>query len=117
MDGIIISINKEGLAELIHSAVKSALIEFENSQTKLEKDEDIMTGEDVAAWLNMKMSTLYYKTHSAEIPFMKKGGRIYFSRKVLLEWLSDGKRLTTYQNIEIADERLLKARKRKMNFK
>ncbi len=37
-------------------------------------------------------STIYHLVSKREIPHMKQGGRLYFSRKALREWINEGER-------------------------
>lgn len=38
--------------------------------------------------------TIYKKVHLKEIPHMKRGGRLFFSRTQLEQWISDGRKKT-----------------------
>lgn len=52
-------------------------------------------GIDLAVQLTgLAKPTIYYKVHKREIPHSKRGNRLRFSRRELIEWIEDGKRLT-----------------------
>lgn len=53
---------------------------------------DLMTVPQVAQFLNLKIASIYGLIHKGDIPNMKRGKRVYFSRKKLLEWIATGKR-------------------------
>lgn len=107
MNGIIITMEKEELADLVQKAIEGALASLGFRNEPVEQ-EDLMTIEDVSLWLDIKKSALYQKTHYGEIPYMKKGKRVYFSRKELTVWLKEGKKLTLAERNELASERLVK---------
>lgn len=116
MNGVILSIEKEELASMIRDAVEAALSSL-GLKTEPQEQEDLMTIEDVALWLDMKKSALYQKTHYREIPFMKKGKRVYFSRKELIKWLQEGKKLTLSERNELASDRLVELHEKRFKPK
>jgi excisionase family DNA binding protein len=113
MEGIIISISKEALSDLIQGAVRSALNEFRKSISQADDPkDDLLPAEEAAAFLDIKLSTLYYKTHHREIPFMKRGKKIYCSRKELLVWMGQGRQYTRSESNSMAEERVAQLRKK-----
>jgi excisionase family DNA binding protein len=118
MEGIIITIEKEELENIISKAVESALFQagFIREQNELENENEfIMKSPDLCKYLKMKISTLYQLTHKKEIPFSKRGKTIYFIKDEIDKWLSDGKQETiTDQNhareirIHLADKKRFK---------
>jgi excisionase family DNA binding protein len=99
MTGIIMEINKEELCSLIAQAVRHELTNagLNSISSSYEKEEDIMTAEEVCTLLNLKMAGLYQKTHARQIPFMKQGKKLYFSRQKINEWLKSGGVITMLQ--------------------
>lgn len=55
------------------------------------KQSDLLTIQDAATFLNLSKSTLYNKVNKNEIPYMKKGKRLYFSRTELMDYIKSGK--------------------------
>jgi len=53
-----------------------------------EKD-DLLTVEECASLLDLQRSTVYRMTSEGRIPHFKKGGRVYFSKEEILNWLKD----------------------------
>ena len=49
---------------------------------------DLMTADKTAELLGLKKSTLYAMTCRKEIPFTKRGKRLYFSRKDVSEFIT-----------------------------
>ncbi len=82
------------------------------NQTKKEvKDEDeLLTIEQVADFLKLKVSTIYGYTQRAEIPFFKRGKRLYFSKLSLYEWIKNGRK-KTLKEISIEAERYIELQK------
>lgn len=116
MSGIIITLEKEELKSLMQEAIQCALQALGLKSEPVE-EEDLMTVEDVVLWLDIKKSALYQKTHYQEIPFMKKGKRIYFSRKELTKWLHDGRKYTILERNDMASERLTQLHKKRLKTK
>ena len=57
---------------------------------KIEQPETLLTVEEAAKLLHLSIPTMYGKTHRNELPFMKRGKRLYFSRHELLEYIKAG---------------------------
>ena len=94
MEDIILSpIKLSDLEILIQNSVERA---FKASQSKNETpQEDLMAVKEAASFLDITVSTLYIKTSRNEIPFMKKGKKLYFSRAELRYFLRGGHHKTT----------------------
>jgi len=52
---------------------------------------EILTTKQCAEMLDMKMPTLYQYLSKGKIPHYKRGGRVYFFRHELIEWVKQGK--------------------------
>ena len=55
--------------------------------------------ERIAKFLNLSVPTIYSKVSERELPYMKRGKRLYFARKDLEAYLQGG-RVKTVQEIE-----------------
>lgn len=77
----------------------STKIEAINTPSK-----DLLNIDEAAEFLTLAKPTLYTKCNRREIPHMKRGGRLYFSRKELKEYLYDGKVKTNDEVTESAEE-------------
>ncbi|MDQ2719405.1 MAG: helix-turn-helix domain-containing protein [Bacteroidota bacterium] len=104
MEGIIISIEKEELEDIIYKAVGAALATaafVRQKEKPADIDEFIMKSPELCKYLKMKISTLYQKTHKRQIPFNKQGKTMYFKKDEIDKWLADGKQeMEVEQNIE-----------------
>jgi excisionase family DNA binding protein len=116
MQGIIITIEKDELEDIISKAVETALIQtgFVREQVNDSNDLNdlVMRSADVCKYLKMKISTLYQLTHRNEIPCSKKGKTLYFKKDEIDKWVSEGKQLTKYEHnfareiaISVADKK------------
>lgn len=64
-----------------------------------EPQDELMNVEQTAEFLNLSVPTIYGKVHRRELPVMKRGNRLYFSKFELLDYLKQG-RQQTMQEIE-----------------
>lgn len=63
--------------------------------------EKILTIKEAAELLHLAVPTLYTKVSRGELPAMKRGKRLYFSRVELVEYLKKGRKAT---NAEVRAE-------------
>jgi len=59
--------------------------------------EELLSVKQAANFLNVAVPTIYGYTSRMEIPVSKKGKRLYFSKKELLEWVKEGRQKTRYE--------------------
>ncbi|EMR03394.1 helix-turn-helix domain-containing protein [Cesiribacter andamanensis] len=57
-------------------------------------EEEIITVEGASQFLHLAVPTIYGLVNRRAIPFMKKGKRLFFSKKELTAWLKSGSRRT-----------------------
>lgn len=73
-----------------------------NNQQKLPYEKDqLLTIEQAGEILNLSVPTIYGLVSRQDIPYSKKGKRLYFSKQELTDWIKSGRRKT---NAELADE-------------
>lgn len=80
--------------------IKLMLAQHIEPQLPLQQDQ-ILTVEEAAAFLRLSVPTVRSKTSRGELPFMKKGNRVYLSMSDLMDYLKSGKRKS---NAEIQTE-------------
>jgi excisionase family DNA binding protein len=86
----------------LNNQIKSLKREIEILQVELQpnqKKEDIMDIQGAMGFLGLKKSTIYSKVNRKELPYMKIGKRLYFSRNELEGYLKDA-RFVSDQEIE-----------------
>ena len=95
--------------------IEELLLEIKNQLgnpvSPQEPSEEILTIEQVAKFLSLSKPTIYSKVSRRELPVMKRGGKLYFSRQELIEYLKLGKMKTNEEISKEADEYLLKSRR------
>ncbi|AYD49083.1 MAG TPA: helix-turn-helix domain-containing protein [Arachidicoccus soli] len=90
MSGIIISVDKAELENLISHAIVAA---FDKAGVSKQREtESILDIDGVQKYLSMKRSSIYQKTHKKEIPHYKKGKALYFLKEELDQWVRQGRR-------------------------
>jgi excisionase family DNA binding protein len=72
---------------------------------------DLLTIKGAAKFLNLSVPTLYGKVSRREIPFMKRGKRLYFSREELTSYIKSGKVLSDREIEEQTDNFLSNSKK------
>ena len=86
------------------SEIKQLLIE--QKPLPPEQPEQFLTIQEASEFLNLTVSTLYVKVHKRQIPVMKRGKRLYFSRTELMEYIKAGRKKTNAE-IELEAEAYL----------
>ncbi len=96
----------------IASAVRKALKEVHYpTDSKHESVEEFIDVEQASKLLNLSKQTIYTKSSKREIPAMKRGKRLYFSKSELMQYIKEGKRLTNEDIEAEAVKYLQKTRK------
>ena len=104
------NITFENLPKAVH-CIGERLNRIEQLLQKKELDkrvpEDQIFGiKEASSFLNVEVSTIYTNVSRGIIPSMKRNGKLYFSKRELLEYLKGGKKLT-YKEVEERAERIL----------
>jgi excisionase family DNA binding protein len=82
---------------------------YPKTETVSPHEKDILTVEDVSRKLGITKGGVYNLTHMRQIPYYKKGGRIYFDAKELDAWIRSDRRKTIK---ELQDEANLAIQKK-----
>jgi excisionase family DNA binding protein len=72
----------------------------------------LLTIQQAAELLCLSVPTMYGLVSRAEVPCMKKGKRLYFSKQSIIEWVKTGRKKTVAEAASEADS-FLSANKRK----
>lgn len=81
------------IAEKVTENLLKAMKELPNS-TEDNSTEKLLTVEEAAKFLSLSIATIYTKKSKGELPFMKRGKRVYFSSTELLKYLKEGQEKT-----------------------
>ena len=84
--------DQDDLETLVQSSVRKVLDE-QGIEAKEPVDE-IMSAEQASQYLNLAKQTIYGFTSKNEIPFFKRGKKLYFKKSELEQWLMEGKQKT-----------------------
>jgi excisionase family DNA binding protein len=96
------------------SEMKRLLMD-KQEQTTTDQPEQLLSIDEAAEFLRLAKPTLYSKVSRNEIPFMKRGKRLYFSRTELMDYLKGGRKKSQEEIREEVDSFL--ANKKKANQK
>ena len=84
--------------------LKSILLEkLANPQPASNEADDLLTIEEAAEMLRLAVPTIYGLVSRRTVPYMKKGKRLFFSKKELTQWLKTGRRKTSEEIAKEAD--------------
>ncbi|MGI6290976.1 MAG: helix-turn-helix domain-containing protein [Bacteroidales bacterium] len=72
-----------------------------NEQPTTDQPEQLLTIQEAAKFLSLTVPTIYSKVNRKELPFMKRGKRLYFSSTELMEYVKAGRKKS---NAEIEQE-------------
>ncbi|MFY9309740.1 MAG: helix-turn-helix domain-containing protein [Bacteroidia bacterium] len=91
---------KEVTFENLPHAVRELSIKLDNiekllcSQANQHETDHLLTIQQAAEFLKLTVPTIYGYVSRNEIPFSKKGKRLYFSKQKLMEWGKTGRKKT-----------------------
>ncbi len=95
MEQVFFNVPLSKLKPLFKTWVKEAINETQLKRVETEnKPEKLLTIQEAADLLNLTVPTIYSKVSKKEIPFMKRGKRLYFSRTELMAYIKAGRSKT-----------------------
>jgi len=80
----------EALKPVIQEVIKTSVADAMR-QYRPQEPEDLMTIPEASEFLRLAKPTIYSKVSRGELPYMKRKGKLYFSRRKLREWVETGK--------------------------
>ena len=108
-DVLLTPIRLNELELLIQNSVERAMNAHSAKQIEQSDQlDEFLTIPQAAKLLHLSVPTMYGKTHRNELPFMKRGKRVLFSKKQLIEYIEQGRKLTNDELKEHAHEFLKK---------
>jgi excisionase family DNA binding protein len=115
VEALIITLSREQLGEIISEAVEAGVqrvMARQAAATPAGEEDDLLDAEQAARLLRLKIRSVYNKTSQRELPFMKRGRKIYFSRRELLDWMTAGRTQTRAETL-VRAQAMLQARRPK----
>jgi len=79
------------------SCIENLLLDLKHKPKEVESPnhpEQLLTIQQAGSFLNLSIPTIYSKVSRNEIPYMKRGKRLYFSHAELLEYVKTGRKKT-----------------------
>ena len=79
-------------------SIEREIDDLRKSQTTANDDGEstkLMTIDEASKFLNLSKSSIYSKTSTRQIPFIKKGKQLYFIKSDLLDWVTKGRKETS----------------------
>ncbi|WP_159019839.1 helix-turn-helix domain-containing protein [Algibacter sp. L3A6] len=95
----------ENLVERISSKMRKHY----DSQNSIQEDE-LLSIDEAAKFVKLSKATLYGLVHKKEIPYSKKGKRLYFQKSELFDWVKSGRKETKQSMNYKVDEYLSRNR-------
>jgi excisionase family DNA binding protein len=93
-----IILNSLGVLELetlVENSIRKVLSEFPTpGQSKNNTVSDLLCIAEASKYLSLAIPTIYGLVSHSNIPHMKKGKKLYFSRQELEDWIKSGRRKT-----------------------
>ena len=96
---VILQIDSDQLSNLIETAVKKAIGEASIQKTDPEPDK-LLTVEEAAEYLSLKVPTIYTLISRKELPTVKRSKRCYFFKSELNNYLRAGRKKIVVQKSE-----------------
>ncbi len=95
------------------SELKRLFIE-KQEQEPTDQPEQLLTIQQAAEFLSLSVPTLYTKVSKSELPVMKRGKRLYFSRTELMNYIKEGRKKSNAE-IEAEADAYLSDKKKGLN--
>lgn len=108
--------------EQLPDAITRLFLKLENIEQLLIKvnkpapteSEDLFNIKQAAAFIRLSVPTVYGLVSRSEIPCMKKGNRLYFSKQGLTDWIRAGRKQTKAEIESETDFHLTNIKKRRI---
>ena len=75
-------------------------------------EDGLLTISGAGDLLNLSKNTIYKLAQNRAVPYIKKGGRLYFLKDELLLWVKEGRKLTKAELQAEAEIALIKSNKK-----
>jgi excisionase family DNA binding protein len=84
----LILISKDELGKMIRASLKEVLTEEKG--THYQTFDEFLDLQEASEFLKIKITTIYGYTSQNQIPFLKRGKKLYFEKSKLEAWLKEG---------------------------
>lgn len=83
-------ISEDQMQEFANKMFEKAKADFESQESTHEEIPILI--DDASKIINLTKPTIYGLVHKNDIPYSKKGKRLYFLKSELIAWINSGKR-------------------------
>ena len=87
----VILTTQDELEQIVQTSIRKVLSENQTAQTGRDEWFNI---QQASSFLGLAVQTIYQKVCELEIPFHKKGKKLWFLKSELDQWLKDGRQKT-----------------------
>lgn len=102
------------LESLIEKAVRKVFSETPPQyHTAPPTEKEVLNVDEAASVLNLAKQTVYTLTHKRDIPFFKRGKKLYFKRSEILKWIDEGKKKSVAEMQQDLNDHLSRPKTRK----
>ena len=91
---VFISLPIDEFQGILIDCINSCLKYNKNNQSTLCEEKSHVPIQEASKVLNLAIPTIYSKCSKGELPYFKKGKKLYFSKDELTKYLNSGKQLT-----------------------
>ena len=102
-DLILIPFSKHEFRNLLKDCVNEVIID-KLLKPSASNNSEMLSIKEASIYLNLAIQTLYGFTSKNEIPFIKRGKKLYFQRSDLENWLLVGKRKSNSEILRELDK-------------
>jgi excisionase family DNA binding protein len=92
-----INLSEVKLRDIIREEMQSFVNAVLEQQNRIEAEDTLFDVSGVAKYMNLSTATIYSKVSRGELPCMKKGKQLYFSKKAITEYIHSGNKNTNTQ--------------------
>lgn len=103
---LMLPVNKDELKRLLEESIRKILNENISVSEETTRKDVILNVKEASELLNLAKQTIYGLTSRNQIPFFKRGKKLYFKKQELLKWIEEGRAKTTTETNKEADEYL-----------
>ena len=99
------------ISDISERVTANILKAVRNEQPTTDQPEQLLTIQEAAEFLSLTVPTMYSKVSKGELPVMKRGKRLYFSRTELMEYIKEGRKKSNAEIEQEAEAYLLNKKK------
>lgn len=108
----LIALSEPQLRDLFRKELNDFFTSHQPAPGSSHDSDELFTVQQTAEFLNLAETTVYVKVQRKELPVCKRGGRLYFSKSDLIEYIKSG-RIKTQEEIEQQAERYASFKKKR----